>query len=171
MIMVLMAICGELGAGKTLCLTYFAYRNWCKGKDIYSNYKLAFPHKFIGSVRQIDTMTQGFFAGDELWLWLDSRCSISKKNKVVSAILLKSRKRDVHICYTTQSFNQVDRRVRNITDFIAIPKLNPREDVCRVIVFTNPSLQPVKTYKFLTNPIFDLYDTTEEIDILDMEDD
>jgi len=47
--------------------------------------------------------------------------------------------------------------------------MNPREDVCRVMVFTNPSLQPVKQYKFFTAPIFELYDTSEEIEGLDLD--
>jgi len=66
--MVLMAITGNLGSGKTLSLTYLAYRNLLKGMKIYSNYHLKMPYTHVGTVKQLDRMTQGFFAGDESWL-------------------------------------------------------------------------------------------------------
>lgn len=65
--MVLMAITGNLGAGKTLCLTYLAYRNLMKGLKIFSNYQLEFPFEFVSNVKTLDKMQNGFFAGDELW--------------------------------------------------------------------------------------------------------
>jgi len=162
-----MAVVGELGAGKTLSLTYLAYRNFMKGRKIYSNYKLSFPYTKVTSIEQLEDMKSGFFAGDELWLWIDARASTSKKNKVVSSILLKSRKRDIHFSYTTQSFSQVDKRVRNITDFIAVPMLSPRENWCRLLIMTNPSHSIVKTIKFRTENVFKMYDTTEEIEPID----
>lgn len=165
--MVLMAICGELGAGKTLSLTYLAFRNYCKGRKIFSNYTLAFEHERIEKIEDIENIRNGFFAGDELWLWLDARSSLKEKNRVISSILLKSRKRDVHIAYTTQSFKQIDKRIRNITDFIAIPMLSPDEKWCKLIVMTNPNMSLVKMYKFRTEPYFSLYDTTEEIKALE----
>ena len=158
-----MAVVGELGAGKTLSLTYLAYRNFLKGKKIYSNYWLSFPHTRINSVEELDLMKSGFFAGDELWLWIDARASTSKKNKIVSSILLKSRKRDIHFSYTTQSFRQVDTRIRNVTDFIAIPMLSPQENWCRLLILTNPSHSTVKTIKFRTEEVFKMYNTREEI--------
>jgi len=81
--------------------------------------------------------------------------------------LLKSRKRDVHIAYTTQSFKQIDKRIRNITDFIAVPMMSPAEDWCKLIVMTNPMFSLVKMYKFRTAKYFPLYDTTEEVKHLD----
>lgn len=162
--MVLMAFVGELGAGKTLSLTYFAYLNFLKGVKVYSNYKLAFPFEPVRTVEDIEDMREGFFAGDELWLWMDSRVSHSRKNRVISAILLKSRKRDVQIAYTTQSFGQIDLRVRRITDFIACPIMSPKEDWCRVLILSNPSMQKVRWLKFRTEEIFPLYDTREEIE-------
>jgi len=65
--MVLMAIVGNLGAGKTLALTYLAWRNMGKGLKIYSNYNLKFPYIPIKNVNDVLGMSEGFFAGDELW--------------------------------------------------------------------------------------------------------
>ena len=164
-----MAIVGELGAGKTLSLTYLAYRNFLKGKKIYANYKLVFPYTPIKSVRDLENMQEGFFAVDELWLWVDSRASMTKKNRIVSRILLSSRKRGVHLAYTTQSFIQVDKKVRNVTDFIAKPILTPRQDYCYLYIYTNPSLQRIKVLKFPTAPYFKLYNTKEEVEELKFE--
>ncbi len=165
--MVLMAIVGGLGSGKTLALTYLAYRNFLKGLKIYSNYWLGFPHVKISKTTQLESMREGFFAGDELWLWLDSRVSQSKKNRIVGKILISSRKKDVNFCYTTQSFGQVDIRIRRCTDFIAQPILTPREDRCRLLVFSYPSLEYVKQFRIITKKIFPLFDTREIIDMLE----
>lgn len=162
-----MGIIGELGAGKTLSLTYLAYRNYLKGKNIFSNYHLEFPHTKIRAVEEFDKMKDGFFAGDEMWLWLDARSSITNKNKIISAILLKSRKRNIHLAYTTQSFSQVDRRIRNITDLLAIPVMSPNNSYCMLHIVTNPSQQLVKTYRYRPSDYYNLYDTTEEISSLD----
>jgi hypothetical protein len=166
--MVLMAITGNLGAGKTLCLTYLAYRNLMKGLKIYSNYHLEFPFEFVSSVKTLDKMTNGFFAGDELWSWLDARVSSSKRNRAVNKILLSSRKRGIHFAYTTQSFRQTDVRIRKITDFIAVPNLSPNNDWCRLVIYNNPTLDVLRAFKFRTDKYFRLYDTREEVSALDI---
>src|SRR3989304_7175833 len=98
--MVLVAIVGELGCGKTLALTYLAWHNYInKGRQLYSNYSLKMPYTAIETTEDINDMHSGVFCGDELWLWLDSRASHSKKNRFIAAILAKSRKRDLEIIY------------------------------------------------------------------------
>ncbi len=156
-----------MGCGKTLALTYLAYRNYLKGMKIFSNYWLLFPHVKIIKTSQLEKMREGFFAGDELWLWIDSRVSASKKNRVVSRILLSSRKKDVHFAYTTQSLQQVDVRIRRCTDFIAYPMMTPREDWCRLLIYSNPSLSYVKQFKFRTVKYFPMFDTREIVDVLE----
>jgi hypothetical protein len=161
--MVLIAFVGELGCGKTLALTYLAWRNSNKGQAIYANYHLNFDFTMIDSPEKIEDMREGFFAGDELWSWCDSRVSGSNKNKVISAILLKSRKRGINIGYTAQHLSQVDKRMRNITDFIALPQLTPNETECRLRIHHAVSGQMIRMYRFKTAPIFQMYSTNEEI--------
>ena len=168
--MVLMAVIGSLGAGKTLALTYLAWRNFRKGLKVYSNYDLKIPYVPVKSTKDVLKMQEGFFAGDELWHWLDSRASMKKKNQVVGNFLLTSRKRGVNFAFTTQTFGQIDVRIRRVCDFIAMPQLTVDERVCRLMIFSHPSLQFIKLYKFRTQPIFELYDTNEVVDSLPDED-
>jgi len=115
-------------------------------------------------------MKDGFFAGDELWHWLDSRASMSKKNQIVGNFLLTSRKKGVNFAFTSQSFGQIDLRIRKVCDFLALPQLSADEKICRLMIFSYPSLQLIRVYKFRTEPIFNLYDTNEIIDALPDED-
>lgn len=111
-------------------------------------------------------MKNGFFAGDELWSWLDSRASMQKKNQIVGNFLLTSRKKGINFAFTSQSFGQIDVRIRKVCDFLALPQLSVDEKICRLLIFSYPSLQLIRVYKFRTDPIFSLYDTNEIIDAL-----
>jgi hypothetical protein len=117
----------------------------------------------------IDDIRSGIFLIDELWLYADSRLSGSARNKFVSKVLLKSRKRDLDILYTTQSLGQVDVRIRRISDFICIPTFNEASGKCVIRMYTHPSGYLLKVLKFDGRKIFPLYDTSEEIDLPDME--
>lgn len=170
---VLFAIVGELGSGKTLGLSYLAWFNWAvRGRRIFSNYDFfGFPYTKVLSVPSIEKMQGGFFAGDELWLWLDSHSSRDKKARLITNILLKSRKRDLVIAYSTQTIKQIVKRVRDITDFVAYPIMYPDRKTMRMETFrgNDPSFatrqKPARIFK--TEPIFAIYDTEQEIDPLE----
>lgn len=167
--MVLFATTGELGAGKTLTLTFLAWHNWFnKRRRIFSNYNLyGFPFTKVNSIPSLEEMSNGFFAGDELWLWLNSWESRTKKSSIVSSILLKSRKRDVVICFTTQGIGQVVKRVRDIVDFVAYPIMSPDNRACKVIIMRGGSSRPSPINQpplyFNTESVYAMYDTREEI--------
>jgi hypothetical protein len=187
--MVLIAIVGELGVGKTLALTYLAWNNYYyKKRSICANYNLyGIPFtpvltlddlkKMIpmetASVEQLLAQKEIFFSADELWRWIDSRCAVmglsSQKtkrieNKVVTDILAASRKAFVTIAYTTQTYDQVDKRIKNITDFVFYPVIIGDDTLCRVSVFkgsrpTISSLLP--DIRFFCEPVFAMYNTYE----------
>lgn len=101
-----------------------------KGRDIFSNYNLyGIPFTKVKSLEDLENMRDGFFAADELWLWLDARTSTKQINKVTSDILLKSRKRGLTYCFTSQNMKQLDTRVRNVLDFTVYPVNNSRLSV------------------------------------------
>lgn len=105
----------------------------------------------------------------QLWTWCDSRLSGSHKNKFVTMVLAKSRKRDIHIAYTTQYFKAVDIRIRTVTDFVAIPQLNSKETLCTLKIYSNPAMVLQQVYRFRTQPLWSLYDTHEEVEELDIQ--
>lgn len=166
--MVLMAIVGELGAGKTLTMTYLVWRHWYyKKRKIYSNYTLyGIPFTLVNSLQDFEKISDGVFAGDELWSWADSRLSQKSRNRFISTILLKSRKRGLTVLYTTQSFDQIDKRIRKVTDFVAYPIINRTGEICKTLLFKGSKPTPnnlLQTLYFKTKPIFSLYNSNEEI--------
>lgn len=119
---------------------------------------------------KLDEMKDGFVSADELWTLLDSRASLSMRNRVSSSIVLKSRKRDLNYSFTCQLLDQLDRRIRKVVDFTSYPILNARETVCKVVVFRTGypnSGTYMKTFYYKTGLVFKLYDTTEEISMMD----
>lgn len=112
-------------------------------------------------------MQEGFFAGDELWLWVDSWASKSTKSNIISQILLKSRKRDITIAYTTQGISQINKRIRDISDFIAYPLISLDNSYCRLEVFRGPQPSITSRIKpslyFNCEPVYALFNTYEEI--------
>ena len=126
-----------------------------KRLNIYSNFKLnGIPYTFIDDTDQLEDMRDGFFAADELWRWLNARVSSSKKNRFIGKILLKLRKYNVNLGYTSQAWRQTDVWIRGITDFLGFPKLQGmKNQVCFLYVFKSPPMQEnyMKTYVFKTN--------------------
>lgn len=90
----------------------------------------------------------------------------SKRNKFLTYVLAKSRKRGINITYTCQYFKSIDIRIRAVTDFIAVPRLNDKETICKLFIYDQSGMLH-KTFKFRTAPIFQLYDTKEEVQELD----
>jgi hypothetical protein len=86
------------------------------------------------------------------------------ENKVMTDILAASRKAFVTIGYTTQSYDQVDKRIKNITDFVFYPVIVGDDTLCRISVFkgsrpTVSSLLP--DIRFFCEPMFAIYNTYE----------
>ena len=167
--MVLFGIVGELGSGKTLALTFLAHNHASKGSNVFSNYRLyGIPFYPVKRADELDSIRDGFCAFDELWTWLDSRVSLSKKNRIVANILARSRKRKLTIAYTTQTMGQIDRRVREVTDFTAYPVLNRNQTICTIYIFMGSNTKVFhKKISFPTQPVFQLYNTEEEIEELE----
>lgn len=174
--MVLFSIVGELGSGKTLALAYLSWHNWYhRNRIIYSNFHLyGFPFNLVRSIPQLEKMKSGVFAGDELWLYIDSWGGKTKKQKLISSILLKSRKRDITIIFTTQSISQINKRIRDVCDFISYPMISVDNSYTRIEIFRGPRASigtrinpPIY---FNNEPIFACFNTYEEIPPIKEED-
>jgi intein/homing endonuclease len=98
----------------------------------------------------------------------NSRASASNRNKIVSNILLRSRKRDLTYMFSSQMLDLLDKRLRKILDFTAYTILNPQETIGKTLIFRGGYPKEgmiLKTMRFYTHGVFQLYNTNEEIDM------
>ncbi|MDQ1254036.1 MAG: hypothetical protein QG646_3250 [Euryarchaeota archaeon] len=138
-------------------------------KNVYSNYSLNLEHYRLESLDDLDEVRDGLLVLDELWYTIDSRSANTKENKYSSVVLSKSRKRNLHISYSEQGFDLVDRRFRDRTRIIFLPKLdrpkNPR--FLKVEIYKRNKFgefQKVsKVLLFSLEKILKKFDTNEEL--------
>lgn len=170
---------GDLGSGKTLSMTKYAYLYYLKGYEVYSNYGLSFPHKkidnkFLKDVVTQDTQFNGktVFALDELDMYFDSRSSMSKNNKIVSYFVKQIRKKNIRLLFAVQSEDRVDKRLRGLTrvkvfckkeEILVYPKGGDIPFVANLITNQIVVKKGSVTRRFLANHYYNLYDTKELI--------
>ncbi|MGP3705247.1 MAG: hypothetical protein ACKD6O_08165 [Candidatus Bathyarchaeota archaeon] len=126
----LIGVLGGFGSGKTLLLAIWGFRLACKSDkfEVYSNFKI--NHKNVVSLtpRKLlginPTDKKAVVLLDEVYAWLDSRVSSSAVNRLLSWIVLQSRKRNMDIIYSAQLGGSVDLRMRNMTDLVVYCKSN-----------------------------------------------
>ena len=156
-----MGIFGGLGSGKTLTLTYFLWKY--RKNPVYANYHLGFDYSYIEDPEALLNVSEGYLGLDELWAWMDSRVSGSKKNRILGHFLLTSRKRNCHVLYTTQHFKQVDVRVRNITDILVFPKYDSKSKTLAIEMVSQYDPKFHRKFSIDARPLFKIYNTNEEI--------
>jgi len=167
--MTLSCVLGEYGEGKTMFLTCLAVLSRYLQKDVYSNYELDLSHFRLESLDDLDEVKNGICLLDELWYTIDSRSANTKENKFSSVVLSKSRKRNLHICYSEQGFDLVDRRFRDRTRMIFLPELDspkhPR--YLKVEVWRRNKFgefqKSNRILMFSLKGILDKFDTNEEL--------
>lgn len=177
-------ILGRQGSGKTLFLVKKGFEAYQSGKTVYSNISLKFPFKKI-NVRDIIecNMYNGVVLIDEAHLFLSSRNSMSKNNRLIADNFLSMiRKQDLEVYATTQTERKIDIRFRDETDFYYISKkfayikdqwvevmhnMNLSSDI-KIII----KLDVIETYsgkiintQFYGNLLFKLYNTKEIVKI------
>jgi len=124
----IVGILGKQGMGKTMLMTYYGIQENNVGKRIFSNYHLnGIDYTPIVSLNDLENMRNGVFLGDELWLWIWSRISMSKINKEINKIVMLNRKRNVSIYYTAQLSRSVDVMLREVTDYFLHPFIIPHK--------------------------------------------
>lgn len=157
---------GKMGSGKTLCMTMLAHWYYTKGSEIFANYSLKFPYKSIdyNKIKGLDIEFQNsVLLLDEIHTFIDSRASMTNRNKAVSYFITQSRKRQLIFMYTTQRWGQVDVRMRNNTDYVF--KCRKTESENKKNVYINIEMYnydgKMRRLKIRANPYFNLYDTTQ----------
>lgn len=171
-----MIICyiGGMGSGKTLSMVREAYGYHLAGFTVYSNFGLCFPHRKI--TKQIfESMLDNSFelrnailCLDEVYVWMDSRMSSSSSNRLLSWFFNQTRKRSVRVLMTSQTFDQLDRRLRHRTDLVI--RCKSRHDGQHLLctnfvgrVAFDDEFHLVRIVRFVGNPYFALYDTEEVV--------
>lgn len=87
---------------------------------VMANYGVKFEHDKLNADRLTAMgmdLQNCVMAIDEIHVLLDSRNSISKRNKLLTYFILQTRKRGVVLMFTTQDEGQVDLRLRRNVDF------------------------------------------------------
>jgi len=157
---------GKMGSGKTLCMTKFAHEYFQKGNKVYANYGLLFEHEKV-KYSDIKNMSKDLIKSviclDEIHVFIDSRSSMKAVNRQVSYFVTQSRKRNLILMYTTQKFGQVDKRLRENTDYVI--KCSNKKKNGQLFIRCHMIDSDDKERKFTinANKIFGMYDTHEVV--------
>lgn len=143
----LIVFCGNTGQGKTLIMSALASQIAQKHNlTLTANYKLK-------NARRIDSFTglleakNGVVAIDEAGVVIDSRCF--KDNVKMTQWLVQTRHVGLIVMLTSQAFHQIDKRARDITDYIIMCKKYPDSIILTVIDWVERRV--VKKYR-MVNP-------------------
>lgn len=168
----LIAITGAIGSGKTLYMTRCLYREKMKNYDvrIITNYNVNFEHETIDAKELFDlktTLKNSKLGIDEMHIFMDCRDSLKMTNKKMTHFILQTRHLGVDLYFTTQDISQVDIRLRRMIDYLVHCSKTEFEDIFKITIVDYTDIMNIKRNEFLFNgkPYYDLYDTTELIDI------
>lgn len=164
------------GAGKTTMLTLFMWmeKRFGNRKNMFSNYKLKFSSNWLQGhdmIELTDKLMDSAIAIDELHEYADSRSSGTLQNKRVADFFLQSRHTRSNVYYSTQYKDQVDKRIRRITDIDIVCEnlfidtdLDGDDDLFSItIADRRRPEQTVREFKIYAKPIFSMFDSTERI--------
>ncbi|MHA1756715.1 MAG: AAA family ATPase [Promethearchaeota archaeon] len=165
-------VLGDLGSGKTLFLTYLAYKS--EFHNIYTNYHLNIPQKNIimltpALFRHSFEKLNGLMLIDEIYTLIDSRNSMNENNKLLSYILFQSRKKDIQIWITAQMFSTIDKRFREFADFLVSCKKLEKSGYFyyKIYSIAGNTKKIILTPK-ITQILYSFYDTNEVINSMNI---
>lgn len=161
-----------MGSGKTLSLVREAKRYYEKGYKVFSNITLKFPHtrisrsELLDYAKRKDSFKNSFFLIDEFAVFVgDSRRSASTRNIAISYFIVMTRKLNIILGLTSQTWNMVEKRVRQNTDiFIACKSFKLNDGTVLIRNDYEASNGKKRTEYFKGNKYFELYDTYEIVD-------
>lgn len=165
-------IAGDIGAGKTLVMTKYVLEEFrdLRKRTILTNYHLkgGIPHRVITPddlllmAEQEQALDRACIALDEIHIWLDSRMSNSNMNLVLSYFINQTGKSGINLYYTTQSFDQVDKRLRKRTDVGAYVRRKGDMHLVRLENMNNPVVRPKHAVVYGPE-VWPYYDTKEVV--------
>lgn len=159
---------GTLGAGKTLFMSYLAHKvHQSRGGGLYANYALHGAER-VNTWDDLFSLSDGLICLDELQVIADSRAFSKKENLQFSQWLLQTRKIGLDLFFTTQNLNQVDLRVRNVLDYVAIlMRKSRRSPLSQVWIVDFQFGLPKNKFPLRhSEHLYQLYDTYQQVTML-----
>lgn len=161
-------ILGGLGSGKTLLLTIFAYFN---KKQTIANFDLKFEHKSVTtlSLRELalNHYSDSCICLDESYIYMDSRNSLKKVNKMLSYILFQSRKKKNEIFITAQLKSSIDIRFRTLCDYIVYCEHKEFDFLYHIYEVKSQKSVTLKLSMRKASIFFQFYDTLQTVSLTD----
>lgn len=173
---------GSTGSGKGCFSAWLLRRDSLQGRRILSNTLLRFPFDWLTKrdiVERLPTLSNITMYVSEVHLFFDSRDFASSDNKKASGLFTQTRKRNVTFLWDSQRVNQVEKRLRQNSDFIyqvtrarrhekyRLPdgRLNPRFNPWAIIRCIDMDTgMCVQQFKFDIRTTFGLFDSEQIID-------
>jgi hypothetical protein len=164
--MTLIMIRGDVGSGKTLLATMWAMEDQRTIRANYHIKKKGFVLLEPEDLHNLDSATLAII--DEAWAWLESRLSGKPINLFLSYILFQSRKKQLDLILTTQLGEVIDKRFRQMSNFIIDCEQIPEGFLYQI---TPRGKRPHTVFLALEDAekIYPCYDTMEQIDPIDEE--
>ena len=132
----IVGIIGKRGTGKTLTMVKQLRDDLLNGKNIFLNFHLDLKHIEKKYHKKIHLLDEEFFKNyenfklrncslflDEIYVYIDSRTSGTKRNRIWSYFINQTRKRDISLYYTVQLFSSVEKRLRLQTEVFIFPSI------------------------------------------------
>ncbi len=167
-------ITGNLRSGKTAFAVWLAKKHHEAGKRIYANFNITFAERediLPAEILMMKNLEDCTLVIDELWTLIDSRSSVSGENKFLSDIILGSGKDGVTIIGTSQKAHMVDKRYRDIADYIVLCERRGKTRDKRAVIKAHITIDDFRakqsivlnTKRFRVGDVADLYDTRQKI--------
>lgn len=173
--LVLIAVVGNLGVGKTLFIVREGFHYMKKGYHIYTNFEVSYPHVQLKNPKQLISVgltnpKPKVLLLDEGYLWFDALIKSSKQQQFYRNFINVSRKLNYIIYFTSQTLGQINYRSRLLFDFIIEPEIIKPKDkkmFMKVFIFIPNTLGGFRLGENYTIPnienYFQFYDTNEII--------
>jgi len=156
----LIGVFGDFGSGKTLLLVFFL--KFLSYPNKFANFKVKIPDTKSLSLNELLNMNyeeKTLVCIDELYLEMDSRRSMNKRNIDISHIIFQSRKRKVDIIYASQLRSSVDLRIRDLTNYNILALGKDDNENFHYYIEENDSQFIIPNY--IAKSLYQLYDTYE----------
>lgn len=170
--MPIIGLTGDRGSGKTLVMVYLGLKEHIKrGAKIYANFHLkGVPYTYIDfptllwmADNEVD-LRDCIILIDEAHIWVDSRTSGKKLNRLFTYFLLQTGKDNINIYWTSQRKGQVELRLRQQTDIWINIERRGDLHLCLIDDITAGGSR-IQRMIVRGKPVWPYYDTHEKIKI------